>query len=339
MSTASRRSPPICVPMRVLICAALACFSGAVQAQQKPGIGPSGYPAKPIRVIITSALGGGLNVVTRLVLDRLSVKLGTAFIADVQSGGNGVIAARLAADAAADGYMLMSSSNAFVINGVLKAVPFDIRQTFAPVARMTTQYYLGFAHASVPVNSFRELVIYMKNNPGKLNFGSSGNGSVPHLGMEIIKGTLGVDVMHIPYKGNGPANVDLVAGRIQLLFGSLSVNQLVKTGQVKMIAVMSPSRLPQYPDVATVAESGLPGFDLSNTYTIYAPIKTSPAIVAGLNREIAQIVNAPDVKEKFAADSSEAAPPYTPEELRKLFFAEFDKWDKVVKSANIKLEE
>ncbi len=335
MISVARRSAVIFV----LTCAGLTCIAGSAQAQSKVSIGPNAYPTKPVRVVISSALGGGLNVVTRLVLDRLSVRLGTAFIADVQSGGTGVIAARLVADAPPDGYTLLSSSNSFVINGVLKAVPFDIRQTFAPVARMTTQYYLGFAHSSVPANSFRELVTYIKNNPGKLNFGSSGNGSVPHLGMEIIKSTLGVDVVHIPYKGNGPANVDLVAGRIQLLFGSLSVNQLVKTGHVKLIAVMSTSRLPQYPDTATVAESGLPGYELSNTYSLYAPIKTSSAIIAGLNKEIAQIVNAPDVKEKFAADSSEASPPYTPEELRKLFLAEFDKWDKVVKSANIKLEE
>lgn len=335
MISVARRSAVIFV----LTCAGLTCIAGSAQAQSKVSIGPNAYPTKPVRVVISSALGGGLNVVTRLVLDRLSVRLGTAFIADVQSGGTGVIAARLVADAPPDGYTLLSSSNSFVINGVLKAVPFDIRQTFAPVARMTTQYYLGFAHSSVPANSFRELVTYIKNNPGKLNFGSSGNGSVPHLGMEIIKSTLGVDVVHIPYKGNGPANVDLVAGRIQLLFGSLSVNQLVKSGQVKLIAVMSPSRLLQYPDIVTVAESGLPGYELSNTYTLYASLKTPPDILAALNKEITQIVNSPDLKKTFAANSSEAAPPSTIDELRKLFLAEYDKWDKVVKTANIKMEE
>ena len=321
------------------VCTVLACLAGTAQAQQRQSITAGGYPARPIRVIIAVAPGGGVTIVTRLVMDKLSQRLGTAVIVENQAGGNETIAARLVAEAPADGYTLLSTSNAFVINGVLKTVPFDPRQTFASVARMTTQYYMAFTHTAVPANTFRDLITYARDNPGKLNFGSSGNGSVPHLGYEIIKSTLGLDIVHVPYKGNGPANVDLVGGRIQLLFGSLSVNQLVKSGQVKLLAVMSPSRLPQFPDVPTVAESGLPGYELSNTYTIYASIKTPPDILAALNREIAQIVNSPEMKKTFAANSSEASPPSTIDELRKLFLAEYDKWDKVVKTANIKMEE
>ena len=199
----------------LVLCAVLASFTGLALAQQKITIAPGGYPARPIRVIIATAPGGGLTIVTRLVVDKLSQRLGTAVIVETQSGGNETIAARMVAEAPADGYTLLSTSNAFVINGVLKAVPFDPRQTFAPVARMTTQYYMVFAHSAVPANNFKDMISYAKEYPGKLNFGSSGTGSVPHLGYEIIKSTLGLDIVHIPYKGNGPANVDLVAGRIQ----------------------------------------------------------------------------------------------------------------------------
>ncbi len=321
--------------LHALLFASLAGSAAGALAQQAP----AGYPNKPVRVVLTSAPGGGLNVVTRLVLDKMSQRSNITFVADSQAGAAGVIAMRIVNDAPPDGYTLLSSSNTFIINGAMKAVPFDIRTAYVPVVRMTTQPYMTYVNVSVPANNFRELIAYAKANPNKLNLGSTGTGTVPHLGLEMINAAAGVQITHVPYKGIATANLDLVGDRIQILFGSVSGNQLVKTGKVKLIAVMSLKRMPMFPDVPTVAESGFPDFELTNTYTVVAPGKTPPAIVAYLNKELAQTVNLPEMKEKFAADFSDASPPYGPEELKKMYIAEFDKWEKVVKAANIKPEQ
>ncbi|MES2561654.1 MAG: tripartite tricarboxylate transporter substrate-binding protein, partial [Pseudomonadota bacterium] len=154
-------------------------------------------------------------------------------------------------------------------------------------------------------------------------------------GMEMIKAKTRIDVTHVPYKGNALAGLDLAAGRIQLLFSNIAGVQMVRAGKAKLIAVMTPKRMPAYPNVPTVAESGIPGFELSNTYTLYTLSKTPLSIVTALNREIIQILASPELKERYAADASEVSPPYTPDELNKMFSAEFDKWDAVVKAANV----
>jgi tripartite-type tricarboxylate transporter receptor subunit TctC len=312
----------------------LACVASFAQAQQKPA-GPGGYPAKPIRVLITSAAGGGLDMVSRAVAEKLGERLGRAVVADNQAGGNGIIAAGMLAEAAPDGYTLMSTSNSMVLNGVFNRFKFDIRQTYAPVARQSSQYYMAYAPVSLKANSIKELIALSKASPGKINFGSSGVGSVIHLGMEMFQSGAGVKMVHIPYKGNGPANVDLIAGRLDLLLGSISGIQLVKAGKAKILGTTSPVRLADYPDVPTVAESGVPGFELGNTYTLYAPIRTPAAIVAFLNQQVGQLLSLPEVKAKFAADNSEAAPPIPPEQLRADFLKEFQRWEGVVKAAGI----
>jgi tripartite-type tricarboxylate transporter receptor subunit TctC len=229
----------------------------------------------------------------------------------------------------------MSTSNSFIINGVLKRFAFDVRRTFAPVVQVSSQYYLLLCPVSLPVSTFAELVEHARRNPGKVSFGSAGIGSVGHLGMEIIRAKTRIDLTHVPYKSNALAGLDLAAGRIQLLFSNIAGAQMARSGKAKLIAVTSPRRLPAHPNVATIAESGIPGFELSNTYTIYASGKAPASAVAALNRELAQILAAPELKERFAADMSEVSPPHTPAELRKLFNAEFEKWDGVVKAAKL----
>jgi len=305
---------------------------------QQSSLSSAGLPDKPIRIVVTTVAGGGIDMITRPITDKLSQRIGRPILVDNRSGANGVIGTTIVAEAVADGTSFLSTGNSFVINGVLKIIPYDIRQAFVPVAQMSTQDFMVFSHPSLPVSTFKEMLDYARKNPGKLNFGSSGTGSVGHLGMEIIKAKTGVEIVHIPYKGNAQASIDLAAGRIQLFFSNIAGVQMVRAGKAKVIGVMTPNRMPAYPDIPTVAESGVPGFELSNTYSIYALIKTPPQIVSALNREIIQILKSADIRERYAVDSSEAAPPYTPEELRKRFFSEFDKWESIVRIANIKAE-
>ncbi len=321
--------------MRSLIRIALAVAAVLASSVVFPQTLNIGGTDKPIRLILTTGAGSGIDNITRPVMEKLSLRLRRPVVVDNRAGANGVIGANIAADAAPDGTMLMSTSNSFVINGVLKRFPYDIRKTFVPVAQLSAQYYLVLSPVSVPVNTLTELIDYAKKNPGKISFGSAGTGSVGHLGMEMIKAKTKIDVTHVPYKGNALASLDLAAGRIQLLFSNIAGVQMVRAGKAKLIAVMTPRRMPAYPNVPTVAESGIPGFELSNTYSLYALAKTPASVVAALNREMIQILAAPDIKERYAADSSEVAPPYTPEELRKRFVSEFERWDAVVKAANI----
>jgi len=296
---------------------------------------PTAGADKPMRIIVTTAAGSGIDQLTRPIAEKLGQRIGRAVVVDNRPGANGAIGANIAAEGAPDGMTLVSTSNSFVINGVLKRFPYDIRTTFAPVAQISSQYYMALCPVSLPVNSFAEMLDYARKNPGKITFGSAGVGSVAHLGMELIKLKTKIDVIHVPYKSNALAGIDLAAGRIQLLFSNIAGSQLVRTGKARPIAVMTPKRMAGYPNVPTVAESGLPGFELSNTYTWYVLGKSPAAVVQALNRELVQVLASPGLVERFAADASEVAPPYAPAELRKLFVAEFDKWDGVVKAANI----
>jgi tripartite-type tricarboxylate transporter receptor subunit TctC len=302
---------------------------------QTANVFPRASADKPVRVIVTTAAGSGIDQVTRPIMEKLSQRIGRPVVVDNRPGANGVIAVNIAAESAPDGMTLISTSNSFVINGVLKRFPFDIRKTFVPVAQISSQHYLVLCPASLPVSTFAELLDYARKNPGKISFGSGGMGSVGHLGMELIKVKTKIEVTHVPYKSNALAGLDLTAGRIQLLFSNIAGTQMVRAGKAKVIAVTTPKRMPAYSNVPTVAESGVTGFELSNTYTLYTLTKASPPAVAALNREIVQILASPDLRERLAADSSEVAPPYTPAELQKMFFAEYDKWDAVVKAANL----
>ena len=195
-----------------------------------------------------------------------------------------------------------------------------------------------FSHPSLPVNNFNELLTYARTNPGKLSLGSPGIASLGHLGLELIKSKVGVNIVHVPYKGNAQASIDLASGRIQLMFGNIAGVQMVRAGKARLIGVMSPDRLPEHPDMPTVNESGVPGFELKNTYSLYMLAKTPASIVSAFNREILQILTDPEIKEKYAVDSSRVAPPFKPDELRKIMASELEKWEAVAKTANIKAD-
>ena len=322
-----RASAALLAPL-LSIAASAACSQAA---DPFPGVKAD----RPLRVVVTSAAGSGVDMTTRAVTDRLSARLGRSIVVDNRAGANGVIGVNVVAGAAADGTTLLSTSNSFVINGVLKRFAYDIRQRFVPVAQLSTQYYLALVPASLPANTFKELIDYARQNPGKLTFGSAGTGSVGHLGMEIIKAKTGIDVVHVPYKGAALAGLDLAAGRIQLVFSNIAGMQMVKAGKAKVVGVMTPKRMSTFPDVPTVAESGIPGFELSNTFSWYALGKTPSVTLAGLNREVLGVLALPEIREIYAVTASEVAAQYKLGELHTMFLGEFDKWDAAVKAANI----
>jgi tripartite-type tricarboxylate transporter receptor subunit TctC len=221
----------------------------------------------------------------------------------------------------------------------LKKVSFDTRVALAPVAQFTSSYYFLLVHPSLPVKNVKELIALTKRRPGALNYGSAGTGSASHLGTELFKSRTGMDVMHIPYKGNGQALIDLVAGQTQMMFTStISGTPHVKSGRARGIAVSSLKRLPAYPDVPTVAESGVPGFELDNMYGLYAPAGIPAPILEALNREVGRIMHSPEVMKRVRADGAEVAPPNTAAEFKERFAKELEMWEEFIKKSGIKVE-
>jgi tripartite-type tricarboxylate transporter receptor subunit TctC len=297
------------------------------------------YPNKPIRVLVGFAPGGGSDTIGRLVGQPLSESLGQPVVIDNRPGANGVIAMELTARAPADGYTLMVVSGSSVVSATLiTKVAFDINKAFAPISMLAKQPYVLLVSRSLPVNDVKQLIALAKSKPGGLNYGSSGHGSSAHLGMELFKQRAGVDMVHIAYKGIGPAILDLIGGQIQLLFGSaVSAGAAIKTGKVRALAVTSARRAKSLPELPTIAESGVPNFDLSGWYGLVAPAGAPQAIVAKLNKEVARVMSLPEMQARLSGDGSEPAPG-TPAQLAATISHEIQTWQKLVQQTNLRFE-
>lgn len=316
------------------LCVFLSGVAAVAHAQRPPG-----YPAKSVRVMVGTSPGGGVDTITRGVAQKLSEHWGQSFVVENRTGGGGVLAVTLLAQAAPDGYTLYGGGSQVVTATPLKKVPFDTRVVLAPVAQLTASSYFLLVHPSLPVRSVKELVALAKRRPGTLNYGSAGAGSASHLGGELFKFRAGIDLMHIPYKGNGQALIDLVSGQTQMMFTStISGSPHVRSGKARGIAVTALKRLPAYPDVPTVSESGVPGYELDNMYGLYAPAGLPAPILLALNREVSQIMNSPEVRARVAADGAEVAPSSSPAEFKERFSREIDMWEKFVKTSGIKVD-
>lgn len=321
-------------------CIALSIFVLAVAAAhaQNPVRLPGGYPQKPVRIIVSSAPGGGQDVTTRPVAQKLSEVLGVAVVVDNRGGASGIIAMDVTRQAAPDGYTLLIGATSMILMGVTNKVPYDIRTAFDPVVQMTSQPYLVVFHPSLPVSTPKEFVAYAKARPGILTYGTSGPGSLHNLGMELFQSITGTKLIHVPYKGSGPALVDLVAGQINMMFTSTTSGAgLVKNGKLKAIAVTSPTRVPVYPELPTLAETVAPGYELGNKYSILAPAGTPKPVLTLLNREVSRIVNSGDVKDRFAADGADPAPAVSVDRFRSEYHSEISKWEKFTRNMKVKL--
>lgn len=311
--------------------AALAFTAGPAAAQT--------YPTKPIKVIVPYPPGGGTDVVARILSEPLSAELGQPIIIDNRGGAAGNVGTDIAAKAPADGYTLLLTLSSHTINPKLyPKLPFDVEQDFASISLAAMIPQILVVHPSVPANNVKELIALAKAQPGKLNYASVGTGSPGHIAGELFKLRTGVDIVHIPYKGGGPAVTDTLGGQVQVLFVSMpAVWQHVKAGKVKAIAVTSAKRSLTAPDVPTIAESGVADVVVDSWYGLFAPAKTPPAITARLNAAMIKVLENPQIKEKLFAQGAEAAPS-TPAEFDRIIKEELAKWEYVIRAANIKPE-
>ena len=295
------------------------------------------YPSKPIRVLVPSPPGSGSDLMTRAVTQKLSERLGQSVVADNRPGAAGAIALDTLQHATPDGYTLGTLSAQNVTAMLMKTIPVDIPNAFSPIALMISQPYLLVATPSLPVTSVKELIAYAKTKP--LVYASSGVGSVVHLGMEMLKTMAGIEMTHVPYKGSGLSMVDLMGGRVQVaITNTLTATPLVRSGKIKAIAVTSAQRTQAMPELPTIAESGLPNYELRSWYGLVAPKKTPPAVIQTVNQTIGSIMMLPDVRERLATDGAEAAPAHTPEQFRSTIANEIKRWDAFLKRAQLKLD-
>jgi tripartite-type tricarboxylate transporter receptor subunit TctC len=318
-------------PLAAALIAAVLLPAAAVAQPKAQGV----YPVKPVRVLVGSPAGSGSDVMTRAVAQKLSDRLGQSVIVDNRAGAAGAISLQLAVQAAPDGYTLATLSAQNVTAMLLGTVTTNIPKELTPVTLMISQPYLLVATPSLPAGSVKEVIALAKAKP--LVYASSGVGSVVHLGMELFKSMAGVEMTHIPYKGSGVSMIDLMSGRVQLaITNTLTATPLVRGGKIKAIAITSPRRVQAMPELPTIAESGVPGYELRSWYGMLAPNGTPAPLVLRLNREIGAVMGAPEVRERLAADGAEAAPSNTPAQFRELISTEIARWGKIIKNLNLK---
>jgi tripartite-type tricarboxylate transporter receptor subunit TctC len=318
--------------MAILAAGLLAGFSLAAQAQN--------FPTKPIRLVVPFAPGGSSSIVARAVAAEMERGLGQPIVIDNKPGGGGNVAMLEVAKADPDGYtLIIGHVGSLAMNPFMYTnLPYDVDRDFAPVSLLAIVPAIFVVHESVPAKDLREFVALAKKQPGKLNYGSAGNGSAGHLAMEYLKQAAGIDIQHVPYKGTGPNIVDLVAGRTQAASaGTPPLMPHIKSGKLRAIAVGTSKRLHTLPNVGTVAEQGYPGFETSQWYGLNAPARTPEPIIRRLYVEAAKAAKSAFVLERFAADDAEAVGS-TPAEYGAFIKKEQERWSKVVRAAGIRAD-
>jgi tripartite-type tricarboxylate transporter receptor subunit TctC len=297
------------------------------------------YPAKPITLIVPYATGGTTDIVARVVAHELTGSLGKQVLVDNRTGGGGVVGWSAAARAAPDGYTLLAQELSYAIAaGLIPTLPFDAHKALTPVSTVATVPHVMVVHPSVKATSVKELIALAKASPGKLNYGSGGNGTNTHLGSELFKSLTGVDIVHIPYKGAGAVLADLMAGQVQMLVSALTTTlPHIKSGKLRALMVTDNKRSAVLPDVPSAPEAGLPKMVMLYWVGFAVPAGTPPPIVERLNRDISAALGSPDTKKRFADLALDAAG-NTPAQAARLVEDEIQRWTAVIKAANIKAD-
>lgn len=299
-----------------------------------------GYPAKPIRLVLPYPPGGGSDTIARPLAQRLGEALGQQVVVDNRGGGGGAIGMEHAAKAAPDGYTIVMALTAqLAVNPSLyRKLPYDPVKDFVPITLLAEGPYVLVVHPSVPVKTVKELVALARKRPNELAYASSGNGSGGHLAAELLKDMTGIEMLHVPYKGGGPALVDLISGQVQVLFSTWASGRgHIQSGRVRALAVSTAKRPKAIPHLPTVAEAGVPGYDAGVWYALLAPAGTPAAIVERLNREVLAVLKSREYA-KLLFDAAIDPVGSTPEALGSYIRSEMAKWAKVVKSANIRID-
>ncbi len=318
--------------MRVLLCAFfIAAFFPMTAAAQT-------YPSKPVRLIVPFPPGGSNDVVGRMIAVQLSMRLDKPVIVENQGGAGGLIGTEMAARSQPDGYTLLLVSVAYAFIPAIYKLPYDPATAFAPVAILGAGPVVIAVTSKLPVNSVKELIALAKEKPGELNYATAGVGSFQHLASELFKLQAGVDIVHIPFKGGGPAMMDVIAGNTQIAIGSL-VQMLpqIKAGKLKALGVGSAKRIAALPELPTISEAGVPGYEVTNWWGIVVPAGTPRSIIDRLHKDLTAVVASTETKKRFETEGAEPLS-MSPDEFGRFIAAETVKWARVVKDAGIRAE-
>ena len=320
---------------QTLLCIALIPGVAVSQAQSE-----TGYPSKPIRMIVPSAPGSGPDIMARAIGQKLTEALGQAIVIDDKPGAGGIIGSEAAAKAAPDGYtLIMSNAGAHTVNPSLYAkLPYDPIKDFAPVTLVALAPNILIVHPTLPVRNIKELIALAKAKPGELTFGSGGNGSTAHLSGEMFKTMAGINIVHIPFKGSPAAVIGVIAGQIALAIPNIPpALPHVRSGKLKALAVTTAKRAAGVPELPTVAESGLPGYEATAWFGVLAPAATPPQIIARLNAAIVKIAHAREMQDRLMAEGADAVG-NTPEQFAQIIRNDIAKWAKVVKASGARAD-
>jgi tripartite-type tricarboxylate transporter receptor subunit TctC len=314
-----------------LLTTALATATYPVFAQQ--------YPVRPVRMIAPFAPGGGTDISARILAEALGPVLGQTVVVDNRPGAGSTLGTDLAAKAAPDGYTLLLGNISMAFNAALyKKLPYDTIRDFAPISLVTDQPNMLVSHPALPAKTLQEFIALARAHPGKYNYGSAGLGSGTHLAMELLLMSQKMDLIHVPFKGTGPALAALLGNQISVFFSTYaSALPHVKSERLRAYAVTSVKRTTTLPHVPTVAESGVPGYEYSTWYGLLAPARTPPPVIATLSKATVTVLNTPEVRERYLSQGMDPVPT-TPAEFGKLIASEMDKWRKVVEAAKIPLQ-
>jgi tripartite-type tricarboxylate transporter receptor subunit TctC len=316
------------------------CIAAVMMVAAAPAAVAQTYPAKPIKLVAPSTPGDAPDVIARLVADKLSIVLGQQVVVENKPGAGGIVGSDAVAKAAPDGYtLIMGNAGSHGINAAVYAnLPYDIQRDFAPVSQVAVAPNVMVINPSIPAKTVAEFIAYAKSQPGKLSYASGGNGSSAHMSMELFKAMAGVDIQHIPYKGSSPALTDLVAGQVAVFIGNMPPTvPLVKAGKLRALAVTTKAHSALMPELPTIAESGLPGYETVAWFGVLAPAGTPPEIITRLSLEIGKIARSPEIRDKLLAMGAEPVGG-TPEEFRLVIDRDIAKWKPLAQKVGIKVD-
>jgi len=340
MNSVAAAVGPACVAvlrnLAAVLVVAMLSAAAAAWAQTTSTSSGQAYPSGSMRIVVPFPPGGGTDILARSLAQKLNEAWGVSVIVDNRGGANGTIGAAAVAKAPPDGHTLLVVPSGFAVNpSIYKNLPFDATKDFAPVSQLASSPLVLVVHPSFPPRSVKELIAFLKARPDEINYGSSGNGSPPHLATELFKLLTGTKMTHIPYKGAGPAAVDVIAGQIPIYFmNALQAVPHIKAGRVRALAVTSGARFPGLANLPTIAEAGVPGYAYTNWYGLLAPAGTPRASVSKLQAEVARILNLPDVKERLSAEGALIVAG-TPDEFAAFLKREMAQFAKVVKASGM----
>jgi tripartite-type tricarboxylate transporter receptor subunit TctC len=319
------------ISRRAVIASSLLPFAAAAQAPE--------WPSRPVRFIVPYPPGGPTDIMGRIVAQAVQGPLGQPFVVENRAGANGLIGSEQAARAAPDGTTFLVNASAHVIVPHLTPnMPIDVLADFVPVTNIAAVPLWLVVNPALPVRSVAEFIAYARANPGRIAYASSSQGGAPHLAGELFKLMTGTDLVHVPYRGSGPAGQDLIAGTVQAMFDSVPASAgAVRDGRLRALGVTTKNRIAPFPDLPTIAEAGVPGYEISTWYGIWAPVRTPSAIINRLQQAVAAAARNPETRARFDALGAEPVAD-SPEDYARFVRAEFDRWGKLVRDARIKLD-